>query len=278
MEPHKITIETGDGITLSGTLYPAEHPRAIAVISGATGVPERFYARFAQWLAAKEGVTALTYTYRDMTNQSPAALRASRTVMSDWGITDGQAARDKAHDLFPDLPQWIIGHSLGGMLVSKQPQLQDLSRAILVASGLVYHRGHPFPYRLLAWLFWFVIGPLATRLMGYLPGRSIGFGDTLPAGVFFQWRRWCTSPNCFLDDPALPKSDWTGCDAPVKIVAMADDQVCTPEMAYRISEAYPGAEIQKITLDPATHRASELGHLKIFSSAGRPYWPDLIAQ
>ena len=229
--------------------------------------------------ADEQGIACLTYSYRGMENPTPRSMRASDARMRDWAICDGQAARDAARAAVPNTPLWVIGHSLGGMMVSKQPRLDGIARVITVASGLVSHREHPMPYRLQVWLFWFVLGPLAIRLTDCLHGRLSGLGTSLPAPVFREWRRWCTAgPNAFLSDDTLPPSDWTRCRAPVRIVSMQDDPVCPPAAAVRLARAYDGAQVETMTLRPADYGLSRLGHFDVFRRESRGVWPALIAE
>lgn len=274
-----VSFRTSNSATLRGTLFVPAAPCAVVVLSGATGVPRGFYARFARWLAEERSLACLTYDYRDMEDPSPARMKASPAQMVDWAISDGQAARDAARARFPDLPVWVIGHSLGGMMVSKQPRLDGITQLITIASGLVDHKRHPLPYRVLVYLFWFVLGPAATRLMGYLPGKTIGLGSTLPADVFWQWRKWCTAgPRGFLEDDSLPASDWTRSGAPVRIIGISDDVICTVPMAQAIAAAYSGAQITQVTLDPAQRGAGKLGHFGLFSRNATAFWSDIVPE
>lgn len=271
------TFHTEDGAVLTGAWYVPDAPDRVIVISGATGVPEGFYRRFARWLAEEAGFACLTYTYRDMEDVSPRAMRASRVTMQDWAIADGQAARDAARAAYPDLALWIIGHSLGGMMISKQPRLEGIERVITVASGLVSHRDHPVPYRWQVWWFWFVIGALSVRVLGYLPGKSIGLGSTLPGPVFWQWRRWCTAgPEGFLADDTLPASQWP-IGAPVRLVGISDDPICPPGNAAALARAFPGAQVEQMEIDAREVPGGKLGHFALFTEAGRGFWPRLIA-
>lgn len=274
-----ITFRTDDGVTLGATLYrPQQVPKRVVVLSGGTGIPEGFYRRFATWLAQDKGMACLSYTYRDMQDPSPAKMRVSRATMADWGILDGQGARDAARAIFPDLEMWVIGHSLGAMCLSKQPRLDGITRVIAICSGLVDQARHPFPFRFLVYLFWHVIGPISTSILGYLPGQTIGLGSTVPASAFWQWRRWCTSGRLgVLADDSLPPSDWSRSGAPVKIVATRDDLICPPPCARHLEDAFDSATVTHLVLDPADKGEKSLGHLGVFSRTGAAFWDDILA-
>ncbi len=275
--PRTIRIEA-EGAALSGTLYrPAGRARAAVVIHGATGVPQRFYDAFAEWLAREREVLVLTYDYRDFGASRTGPARASKATMADWGMRDQQAAFDTLARLAPSLPLKVIGHSLGGLLLPFHDNAHGIDGAVLVASGPARHPDHPWPYRAAALAFWFGHAPLATALLGYLPGRALGFGADLPKGVYWQWRRWCTGRGPYGGDVgrALPEPAHR-VTAPVRFVAVADDQVIPPEVVWRLMQLYPNAPKAQHVLRPERHGLRKVGHLGAFARANAAAWPALI--
>ncbi|WP_208354480.1 alpha/beta fold hydrolase [Pseudaestuariivita rosea] len=264
---------------LRGTLtMPNVTPHATIVLNGATGVPHRFYGAFAKWLADHHNIACLTYDYRDFGASVTGPMQQSRAIMADWGVTDQQVARDWLDQRFPDVPLWVIGHSLGGFLLPFQRRLDRIARVIAVASGPVHVSDHPWPYQAMARLFWYGHGPALTRMLGYLPGRFSGLGEDLPAGVYLQWRRWCTSRNFFRADfgRTLPQPRWAGVTAPVKLVALVDDPVTPPHCVWKLKEFYSGAPVETLSINPKAHGLGRVGHLRAFSRKNAALWDDLI--
>lgn len=274
-----ISFDSG-GHLLKGTLFrPIIEPDAIVILNGATGVPAGFYRAFATWLAAGKNIACLTYDYRDFGASAEGSMRNSTATMADWGVHDQQAARDFAVSRFPQTPVWVIGHSLGALCLPFQRKLEQISRVITVASGPVHVREHPWPYQALARLFWFGHAPLVTMVAGYLPGKALGLGSDLPAGVYWQWRRWCTRRDFFAREfgTALPYPDWTGVKAEMKIVAIADDVMMPPGSAWKLMQFYPEAPKKQLVIRPAEFGLSKLGHLGAFSEKNRAVWNALLA-
>ena len=61
---HTLSFKAADDRALSGQLYrPPHDARGAVLIGGATAVPQRFYARYAQWLAT-QGLTVLSFDSR----------------------------------------------------------------------------------------------------------------------------------------------------------------------------------------------------------------------
>lgn len=266
---------------LQGRLFlPPSPPRAAVVLNGATAVPQRFYQAFARWLAEERGLACLTYDYRDFQTSAQAHPRHSSATMADWALGDQPAARAEMRRQLPGVPLWVIGHSLGGMLMPLQEGIDDIARMICVASGLVHHRDHPWPYQGLARLFWFGHVPLAARLLGYLPGRLTGFGPDLPAPAYWQWRRWCTHPQCFYPEigTTLPPPDWRRSGAPVDLVGLADDPVCPPVSVLKLAGLYGQDAARFRLLQPADFGLDKVGHLGAFARRNRAIWPALIGE
>ena len=147
-------------------------------------------------------------------------------------------------------------------------------RVIGVASGKVHHSDHPWPYRAVALNFWFTLGPFATFLFGYLPGRALRVGEDLPAGVFWQWRKWCTSRDFYDADlgPRLPVPNWQS-GAKVRLHAFADDELIPPPQVGRLAQVF-GTD--HVVIDPKDHGLVQIGHLGAFSRKNRAIWTVLL--
>ncbi len=272
MQPIDIPAQ---GTPLKGTLYtPPEAPKAAIVLHGATGVPARYYRHFAGWLTT-QGYACLTYDYRDFGASATGHPKRASASMVEWGVQDQPAAQAALKARFPDAPLWVIGHSLGGFMLPFQPDTAKIARLITVASGAAYIGDHPWPYRAMALLFWYGPGPLATKLFGHLPGKAMGLGADLPAQVYWQWRRWCTSRNFYEGDPALPPlaAPYTG---PMKLIAMEDDVMMPPKSVWKLARYYPKAQQSRQLLRPQDYGLKRIGHIEVLHPRNKALWPDLL--
>ncbi|KIC11950.1 hypothetical protein RA19_04810 [Leisingera sp. ANG-M1] len=276
----ELRFPSGDSV-LAGRLYqPASRPRAAVVLNGATGVPQRYYRHFARWLVAERQVACLTYDYRDFGASAQGHPRRSKATMADWALADQPAARDEMRRHYAGVPLWVIGHSLGAMLMPLQDGLEDVARMIVVAGGLVHHHDHPWPYRALALAFWFGHVPPLVRALGYLPGRAVGFGADLPAGVYWQWRRWCTTRGSYLPETRqeLPQPRWEAAGIPVSLFAAADDDVVPPAAVWQLGRVFGDVPQERIILDPQAYGLKAIGHLGAFTRSNAALWPQLVPQ
>ena len=269
-----------DRAQMTGTLHrPDGAPTAAIVLHGATGVPHRYYRHFASWLAG-QGYACLTYDYRDFGASANGHLRQSKATMAEWGVKDQSAAQRVIEETFPDAPLWVIGHSLGGLMVPFQEGANRISRLITIASGPVHLRDHPWPYRAVAAAFWYGPGPLATKVLGYLPAKALRIGRDLPAGVYWQWRRWCTTHSFYLGDVGrgLPVPDWKAFTGEMKLVAIADDDLVPSAAVWRHMQSFPEARKRQLTLNPDDFGVGKIGHIGVFDRTKAAVWPKLIEE
>lgn len=153
----------------------------------AMGMPARHYLPLAEALAAR-GVALVVHEWRGIGSSSQRAGRRD-----DWGYRelladDLPAALAAVRARWPQASCWLGGHSLGGQLGSLYASLHPSEHAglVLVASGSPYWRRFRFgglirvAYVLAPWLAW---------LVGYLPGRRIGFAGNEARRLIADWAR-----------------------------------------------------------------------------------------
>lgn len=273
----KITVPT-EGGQLVGTWYPTEvEPRASLLLHGATGVPQRFYRHFAAWAAAR-GISVLTYDYRDFGESQSRPMHKSQAIFSDWAVRDQVAALDALAALAPSGPLWVLGHSLGGLGLPFQSMPERVTRIITVGAGMGHYTDHPWSYRPKVLAFWFGLGPIATALSGYMPGNRLLLGADLPAGVYWQWRRWCTRRDFYYSDVGvtLPNPNYRIEGKQIRICAAADDVVVPPVAVKRYAEAFAPSEAEFRIFTPSDYNLSALKHIEFLSKNSEPVWADLL--
>jgi predicted alpha/beta hydrolase len=191
MHREEIVIVSQDGIASKIAVF-AEDPAPSApvlICMPAMGVAAKFYEPLALPIV-QQGWRFVT---ADLRGNGLYALRVGRGVNFGYHemITfDWPAVVDKVKTLFPDAPVYLLGHSLGGQLsalyLAASPEAA--SGLILVAAPSVHFKGWELPLSL---------GVLAgtqaacglASLIGYFPGRKIGFGGTEARGMICDWAR-----------------------------------------------------------------------------------------
>ena len=180
---------------------PRPQPRAVLVVNPATGFPQTFYFRLANY-AAGRGYDTLVYDYRGMGASAPAHLANETCRMSDWGLLDMRTALAAVAERAAGLPVATLGHSVGGQflglltnhsLATRARADRDLGGLLAVGAGAVQVPGVVVLAR--AW-------SADARDQGLRSHRRWLGGLPLPRGVFEEWRRWCLRPDHFGPDLA----------------------------------------------------------------------------
>ncbi|QFS96312.1 Alpha/beta hydrolase family protein [Labrenzia sp. THAF191b] len=269
---------SAEGAELQGSYYrPQGAVLANLVLHGATGVQQYFYRAFATW-AAERGFGVLTYDYRDFGRSAFRPMRQSKATFADWAVLDQAAAERTLADLAPDGPLWVVGHSLGGLGFPFRRHDARVERITTVGAGFGHFSDHPWSYRPKVLAFWFLLGPLGTSVAGYLPGRQLLLGEDLPAGVYWQWRKWCTSRDFFRSDigASLPDPDF-GSDGPkLRMLTMKDDVVVPPVAVKRYADSFPNERVDFQMLHASDYGLKALGHIEVFSRRNAPIWPVIL--
>jgi predicted alpha/beta hydrolase len=166
---------------------PADYPRQVMYWLPAMGVPAKHYLPLAEAFAA-HGVAMVLHEWRGIGSSDRRAGR-----QCDWGYrelleADVPVGIAEVRSRWPHAKLWIGGHSLGGQLACLYASLHasEFSGIALIASGSPYWRR--FPRGVLILGAYALASPLA-RLIGYLPGRRIGFGGNEAKGVIADWSR-----------------------------------------------------------------------------------------
>ncbi len=180
-------VVSADGAEVTASLFFPEAPRAAVVCLPALGVPAAYYEPLAAALADR-GVAAVTV---DLRGNGRSSVRPRRGV--DFGyavlVQDAAGAVRAVRRRF-GLRTFLLGHSLGGhvgaMLAGTAPDLLD--GLLLVACGTPYWRR--FPTRTGVQILGLAhLARLTAALLGYFPGRRIGFGGREAAQLITEWSR-----------------------------------------------------------------------------------------
>lgn len=261
-----------DKVLLAATRFAVDGPlRGRIVIAGATGVPQTFYARFAGH-AASAGFETVTFDYRGIGRSKRGSLAGFEASFVDWARLDLASVLDAIPD--DGVPLFLVAHSFGGHALGMLPNHARLRAVIICACGAGWAGWNPVKERIRLWALWNVVFPPLVRRKGYMPMSMFGMGEDLPRGVYLQWKRWCTFPHYFLDDPnaAELKAACATVRTPILAFTAADDAWAPPRSRDAfLLEAFPNARIERVELDPRDFGGS-IGHVGYFRKHMTSLW------
>ena len=209
-------------ITVFETIVNSETP--VIIIFPAMGVRASFYEPLANALAA-QGYIAVTADLRGHGNSN---IRPNKKV--DFGYKD-QLDQDYTHTvqvvktIYPSNPIHLLGHSLGGQLAclyaARHPeQVQGL---VLIACCSVYYKGWVGIQRPAIYLSTQFMRGLA-NLLGYFPGKKVGFGGLEAKSVMRDWSQQARTGKYILANDTFDYEDGLNqLDIPVLAISFASD-------------------------------------------------------
>ncbi len=281
-QPEPVTLHTDDAITLAATRFRPPSPSASAVlVAGGLGVPQRYYAAFAQWLAA-QGHHVMTFDPRGMGASLPAgqSLREVQADMLSWAQVDFSAAVSALLECSGTQTITVVGHSLGAHHAAMTtPQTQSrISTLVSVAAGAGYWRDWAPTSRNKAPLMLHLAGPILTPLFGYFPGKRLGMVADLPAGVMHQWTRWCRHPEFAWGAepekllPVLQTARYR-----IRALSFRDDEAMTENCTRKLLAATPNAPATLEVISPESMSVARIGHMGAFRSEQQAkLWPHML--
>lgn len=274
--PRPFPLQAADGYLLQAMHYPSSGKRlGHLVIAGATGVPQRFYSRFAEF-AAEQHLDVWTLDYRGIGLSRPERLSALRMNYLDWARLDLEAL--VSHVAAQGAPLWMVGHSYGGHAFGLLDSHAKVQRFATFATGAGWHGWMPPLERLRVLFMWRVLGPLIVRIKGYLAWSVLGMGEDLPRDVFWQWRHWCQWPRYFFDDPEQSglAAQFARVTTPILAINATDDKWAPPASRDAFMSGYANAPVELVTVTPQELGMAAIGHMDYFRPQATALWQQTL--
>lgn len=276
----KIQFSAEDGTLLSGQLLAAEQPKALVLLNPGTATPMRYYLPFAGFLAS-QGFSVFLWNYRGFDESRQGSLAGSAIEFTDVGQHDMPAAIARAKELAGDLPLYCIGHSAGGQQIGFAHNVNLLEGMLAVAVSTGYTGSMPLGYRLKAHFFFKLLGPVSSRLVGYVAAKRLGIMEDLPAGLVKEWGRWCSKPDFFFDPLfARDKPHLAGYRTlkfPVHVLTADDDEISTEFNTRSLwKHIRTQTPVEFVRYRAAEAPGGHIGHFGYFRRSHPQIWQDML--
>ena len=237
------------------------------------GTGQNYYAALAGWLAA-QGFLAATFDYSGTGSSRRVDLREFKVNITDWAQFDCDAMVDAIAAELPGKPLYWLGHSLGGQILGFVPAHHRIAKAVTVACGSGYWLENAPSLRWKVGWLWFVVVPLATRLVGYFPGKRLRKVGDLPRGVIEQWRRWCLDPDYAVGaEGAVARAQFAAVRTPITSLSFADDEMMSARNIESLHACYVNAPKVMKRITPRDLGVQRIGHFGFFRERfGHSLW------
>jgi predicted alpha/beta hydrolase len=262
-----VTITTQDGFPLTGTLYHPAPDKAsgdVIFMAAATGVQRGYYNKFAHYLM-EHGAVVLTLDYRGIGGSRPPGFKGDEVFMHQWGELDIPAAMAYLEERFSPRRLLMVGHSVGGQILSLVPGNERFGKILLVGSQAGALHLWDGLERLKVWFFWRAALPGLVAVSGKLPGWLLGSED-VPKGIALEWRKWGLAHDYILSHGPQVKPGFERVKAPMLFYSFSDDTFAPRRAVEELKGWYSNATIEHRHFHPKDLNVSQIGHFGFFKS------------
>lgn len=278
-EAETLQVYCQDGYALTARHYPPVQQANTLhlVVASATGVPQLFYRRFAEYAAAR-GFHVWTFDYRGVAESAPKDLKQFEMSYLDWGRLDLAAMLQYIAVHFPKQQQFLIGHSYGGQAIGLLPNHHLLRAAFCFGTGAGWHGYMPWKARFQVGVMWNLVFPPLVKWYGYLPWQKFNMGADLPKAVYRDWRRWCQNPLYYFADSDLSElhHQFAEVRLPIYAYAALDDDWALPSSRQAFMQHYRQAKLHFIDLNPKSFGLKQIGHMGYFRQGAEKLWQQVL--
>jgi predicted alpha/beta hydrolase len=262
----KLQIATPLGYKISVTKFSSEIPiEKSIVISSATGVLQKFYAKFAKHFAAI-GYTCYTFDYHGIGGSSSGikALKKNSLTLKDWAENDQSSVVKFAKDKQPNYPITLVAHSLGGQLLAFNTHAHLIDNVITIASQSGYYKHWVGIDRYKMYAYWNLLIPPTTSLFGYFPTKKLGLFENLPKQATLQWRRWANHSNYMLGEFNRDSTNFDTLTCPMLILSFPRDFYAPKPSVDWLASQFSKANIDRRHIIPEELGIPDVKHFGFF--------------
>lgn len=271
-------IITQDKTPLTAHLFePQTSNGKMVIINSATGVRQHIYFGIARFLS-ENGFTVITYDYRGIGLSKPNKITDFQASMRLWGTQDFSAITDYVNIHFPNDRKYVIGHSVGALILGMNKDSIDFENFVFVATQKAYVKNLTWKIQLMAYLGFGILQPLLTKIFGYFPAHWLGLGERLPAGVAFDWRTLILNPKSTNRLLEKIEEDFSKQLKQKPLVISAEDDAWVTEKGLQtlMNETYPNMQPTYRHLKKSESEKGEIGHINFFRSYNQKLWQIIL--
>lgn len=277
MQIKNFIIKTEDNFPLSACQYIPKSPKANLVITAGLGIPKHFYRHIAQF-AAERGYLVTTFDYRGINESQDSNFKGREHKFSYWGQRDLHAILEQVKNN-SKLPITYLAHSAGGQILGMTPHCKDVVAASFIGSVLPDAKNYPKMLDKIKLKFlWWILLPALSLFGDTVPSSKAGLSTIdVPTGVVREWSGWGRSKRYLFNAKFnYDLSQYSTFTSHLRIIAVADDELASPESCFDLASEYPNAKLEQQIFQPSNYEIKEMGHFGYFRKSSQACWPELF--
>ena len=262
------SINNPDGSSTSIEITRVDGAKAVTVVFPAMGVFARYYRPLAATLASRK-INAVLVDLRGNDTSSERPQNGADFGYKEQIEFDFHSVITFVRHEFASIPLFLFGHSLGGQLsclyASKYPSAID--GIILSATCSVYYKGWNglSAYRILAGT---QFARLVATMLGYFPGKKIGFGGMEAKTVIRDWSRQSRTGRYELANDTFDfESALAQLDKPILSISYEGDDLAPLGAVDHLLSKLRSSEVTRVHLKKSDPRNADYDH---FNWAKKP--------
>lgn len=234
------------------------------MISSAIGVKQSFYTKFAIYLANK-GYLVFTYDYRGIGDSKPKNLKNFKANFIDWADKDFLGLSQYIEEFYPTHEKFLIGHSIGGIMIGLTPAYKIYSKIITIGSQYGYIKNFHRKDKPKVTFFFKIAIPILSKIYGFFPSQKVGMGEPIPKGIAHDWKKLIYFKKSIIDYADQTQNLFEEITKPILIISLDDDFMATPKAVDLFAElVLKNAKKKRLNIVPKEVGLEKIGHLDFF--------------
>lgn len=272
----QISILTADNQQITATYFkPKKANGKVVVIAGGVGMAQRFFFKFATWLA-EQGCHAYTFDFRGIALSHTTPIKKLNAGYFEWTNYDFIAITNHVKNQHPDNTFYLVGHSFGGNSIGLSEAYKTYDKFLLVGAQYGYYKNFPLHMQFMIWLGFGIIVGVLTPLYGYFPSKLVGLGEPLPKQVAYDWRTLLLHKKSMLGlAKKFKKNYYDRITQPMLMISIDDDNFAPKKAVDTLAEdVFINAAITRKHLEVKELGIKKLGHNDFFRRKHKQLlWP-----
>ena len=257
------SITTADNVYSKITIFGHSNDSSLPVMicMPAMGILSKYYEPMAIEIQ-KTGWIAITTDLRGNGNSSVKVSKTTNFGYHEMITYDWPAIISKVKEKFPNNPLFLIGHSLGGQLSALYASINpnQVHGIVLIAACSVYFKGWNFPHNI-GVLTGTQLASIVSKLLGYFPGRKIGFAGTEAKQVIEDWAHNCLTGRYELSNSSQNFEELlSNLEIPVLAISFLGDKLAPSRAVKNLCRKMNRASVTHILLISDVTDTNKLDH------------------
>lgn len=234
------------------------------IIVPAAGVLQSFYKKIAEFFQTS-GISTITFDYAGIGKSLRGNIKDETSTLTNWGNRDLEAVIKYTIGTFHDHKIILLGHSIGGQLISLAPSSYMADKIILVAAQSGYWGYWKGVGKIKMWANWYLLVPVLTKAFGYFPSRKLSKMENLPKNVAKEWGKWCRSSEYLFTSLSCNNLYFDVIKCALTSISIADDFFAPKKTVEWLTSKFSNARTKNLHFTPENFKALRIGHFSLFT-------------